>query len=115
MTKYTFDLLKVAVLTLCATSYVLFPAMASTNEERYSLVKSGWWGSDYQKISNHCNWTAITCNEAGSVTDIAAHYWPFNLPPSSLKLQNLNLTAFSNLVTLYLPRMQLTGIIPPEI
>ncbi|XP_057742334.1 MDIS1-interacting receptor like kinase 2-like isoform X1 [Arachis stenosperma] len=115
MTKYTFDLLKVAVLTLCATSYVLFPAMASTNEERYSLVKSGWWRSDYQKISNHCNWTAITCNEAGSVIDIAAHYWPFNLPPSSLKLQNLNFTAFPNLVTLYLPRMQLTGIIPPEI
>ncbi|MED6111402.1 hypothetical protein PIB30_051978 [Stylosanthes scabra] len=90
--------------------------MASTNEELSSLVKSGWWRSDYHNnITNHCDWTAITCNEAGSVTDIAAHYWPFNLPPSTMKLQSLNLTAFPSLVTLYLPRMQLTGIIPAEI
>ncbi|KAL4389537.1 hypothetical protein AHAS_Ahas03G0055000 [Arachis hypogaea] len=46
---------------------------------------------------------------------MGAHYCPFNLPSSLLKLQNLNLTAFSNLVTLYLPRMCLTGIIPAEI
>ncbi|XP_061371037.1 probable leucine-rich repeat receptor-like protein kinase At1g35710 [Gastrolobium bilobum] len=107
------------VLTLIfgTTSYVLFlPSVISSNsssinQERQALVQSGWWNHD-QNVSNHCNWTGIICNEAGSIIEISdSHTIPFELR----RFQNLKLISFLNLIRLDLNGMQLRGSIAKEI
>ncbi|XP_020218575.1 MDIS1-interacting receptor like kinase 2 [Cajanus cajan] len=94
---------------------VMLPSLiiATINEERQALLKSGWW-NHYRNISNHCaNWEGILCNEAGSVTEI---YTPLVIQSQELlRIQNLNLSAFPNLQILYLDGMGLRGRIPEEI
>ncbi|XP_029124851.1 LOW QUALITY PROTEIN: probable leucine-rich repeat receptor-like protein kinase At1g35710 [Cajanus cajan] len=85
--------------------------LSSINEERHALLQSGWWNHNLS-ISRHCEWVGITCNEAGSVTEIDLYD-----PPSKelRRIQNLNLTAFPNLVVLDLYGMGLTGSFPTEV
>ncbi|MED6147364.1 hypothetical protein PIB30_043422 [Stylosanthes scabra] len=101
-------------LLFCTTaSYLIFPPSSFNNSERHALIQSGWWSHDSINISNHCYWYGIVCDHAGSVVEIAG--WDFNINSKSLQLQSLNLTAFPNLVSLYLSQLGLTGSIPKEI
>lgn len=96
--------------------YMMFglSSSSSINQERQSLLRSGWW-NDHPNISNHCYWEGISCNEAGSVTEIVRG--PLRIPPSKelLWIQNLNITVFPSLLILYLSGMGLRGTIPTEI
>ncbi|XVF58234.1 hypothetical protein PTKIN_Ptkin07bG0048200 [Pterospermum kingtungense] len=77
--------------------------------ERNAIVQSGWWRSYSNLPSNHCQWPGITCNHAGSVTEISLqNYYYFEG-----KLDNMNFSSLPNLVSLsgYI----LNGSIPPEI
>ncbi|KAF8369295.1 hypothetical protein HHK36_032690 [Tetracentron sinense] len=60
--------------------------------------------------SNPCEWHGITCNKAGSVTEI-------NLPNEGFhgELTDFNFSSFPNLVRLNLTRNQLSGMIPDGI
>ncbi|XP_057741201.1 MDIS1-interacting receptor like kinase 2-like [Arachis stenosperma] len=120
-----FALLIIAVVLLFSTtaSYVILPpnrtAMAAAlssfnNSERQALIQSGWW-SYYHNLSNsnHCYWIGIYCKTAGSVSAIDGSVLDIN--SKFLLLQNLNLTAFPNLVSLNLHGMGLSGSIPKEI
>ncbi|RWR97274.1 MDIS1-interacting receptor like kinase 2-like protein [Cinnamomum micranthum f. kanehirae] len=88
-------------------------------QEAEALVK--WKGSLLQSEALHswslptvngspCNWTGITCNDGGKVTEI-------NLSNCSLqgKLDHLNFTSLPNLVRLDLSRNALNGTIPTQI
>ncbi|RWR97665.1 MDIS1-interacting receptor like kinase 2-like protein [Cinnamomum micranthum f. kanehirae] len=88
-------------------------------QEAEALVK--WKGSLLQSEALHswslptvngspCNWTGITCNDGGKVTEI-------NLSNCSLqgKLDHLNFTSLPNLVRLDLSLNALNGTIPTQI
>ncbi|KAL5807744.1 hypothetical protein ACOSQ3_028435 [Xanthoceras sorbifolium] len=78
----------------------------------YSLVNSGWWWSDGMRNNNsdHCKWTGITCNEAGSVDWIS-------LDEINVKgeLRQLNFSCFPNLEHFSARNSNLFGRIPSEI
>ncbi|MED6111398.1 hypothetical protein PIB30_051974 [Stylosanthes scabra] len=108
-------LLIVAVLLLVCTtaSSLIFPP-PNASSERQALIQSGWWSHDHNiSNSNHCNWTGIICDHAGSVAQING--WKLNSEHKLLQLQDLNFTAFPNLVSLNLDGMGLSGTIPEEI
>ncbi|XP_012090763.1 MDIS1-interacting receptor like kinase 2-like [Jatropha curcas] len=66
--------------------------------------------NDNSSAAYHCKWRGITCNKAGSVTEI-------NLAYTGLTgtLQDLDFSSFPNLLRLDLKVNQLTGIIPLNI
>jgi len=108
------------VCSLVLMAFCMMPELASPtippssiNQERQALLNTGWW-NDYRNISDHCDWDGISCNEAGTVTAIQS--WRMKTPSKELLwIQKLNVTAFPNLVTLYLYGMGLRGTIPTQI
>ncbi|MED6111401.1 hypothetical protein PIB30_051977 [Stylosanthes scabra] len=102
-----------AVVLLFLSTLLASSSSSSNNSEKQALIQSRWWSHDHN-ISNHCYWTGIICDYSGSVQEIDG--WDLNVNSKSLlQLQNLNLTAFPNLVYLDLRGMGLTGSIPKEI
>ncbi|MBA0813539.1 hypothetical protein Gohar_027384 [Gossypium harknessii] len=79
---------------------------ASLPSNTQTLLSSLWGGR------NHCNWTGITCNNAGSVTNMTLREFELKL---SGKLHNLNFFYFPNLITLDLRNNSLYGSIPSYI
>ncbi|WVZ16768.1 hypothetical protein V8G54_009750 [Vigna mungo] len=109
MANYVFSFLIMAFYMMFGLS-----SSSSINQEHQSLLHSGWW-NDHPNISNHCYWDGISCNEARSVTEIVRG--PLRIPSSKelLWIQDLNITAFPNLLILYLSGMGLRGTIPTKI
>ncbi|XP_027907546.1 probable leucine-rich repeat receptor-like protein kinase At1g35710 [Vigna unguiculata] len=112
------------VCSLVLMAFCMMPELASVfgatispssiNQERQALLNTGWW-NDYRNISDHCDWEGISCNEAGTVTAIDSWYMKTPSSQELLWIDKLNFTAFPNLVSLYLRRMDLRGSIPKEI
>ncbi|KAI4353869.1 hypothetical protein L6164_002792 [Bauhinia variegata] len=90
------------------------PNSPFSNEEGNALRKSQWWNTSDSLFnsSNHCLWSGIKCNEAGSITAI---YAPTNPVSRRNEFGDINLTAFPNLELLDLSGMGLKGSIPAEI
>ncbi|GKV08703.1 hypothetical protein SLEP1_g20300 [Rubroshorea leprosula] len=78
--------------------------------EAEALRKSGWWNASINNVTEHCNWPGITCNGAGSVTEISPP--GFNV---GKKFGKMNFSSFPNLVRLNLSDQGLEGSIPPRI
>ncbi|KAL5563798.1 hypothetical protein UlMin_033545 [Ulmus minor] len=95
----------------CLPTHLVVTASQSSKlalqQEEDALVQTGWW-DDYANIS-HCRWPGITCNHAGSVTQICLHHYIGSY------LSDLSLSSFPNLVRLDLFRVGLYGSIPTEI
>ncbi|KAL5582330.1 hypothetical protein UlMin_014772 [Ulmus minor] len=94
------------------------PNLESTHvvvTEEKALLQSGWWW--YESANNesvsHCHWRGITCNHAGSVTQICLNETNYYIHPFSLG--DLSLSSFPNLVRLDLSLVGLYGSIPTEI
>ncbi|KAA3481405.1 MDIS1-interacting receptor like kinase 2-like [Gossypium australe] len=79
---------------------------ASLPNDTQTLLSSLWGGS------NHCNWTGITCNNAGSITDMILIEYELKLRGI---LHNLNFFYFPNLIWLNLRNNSLYGSIPSHI
>ncbi|KAL5790077.1 hypothetical protein ACOSQ2_004965 [Xanthoceras sorbifolium] len=97
-----------------------------------ALVNSRWWWSDSMRNNNsdHCKWTAITCNEAGSLRELNFSCFP-NLEHFSARNSNLfgritsEIGALSklkfldmgenNLTDLILSSNQLSGLLPQNL
>ncbi|TYH50901.1 hypothetical protein ES332_D10G236100v1 [Gossypium tomentosum] len=79
---------------------------ASLSSDTQTLLSSSWGGS------NHCNWTGITCNNAGSVTKMVLGEYELKLRGT---LHNLNFFYFPNLIWLQLRNNSLYGSIPSHI
>ncbi|KAF2320918.1 hypothetical protein GH714_031862 [Hevea brasiliensis] len=101
---------------------------SSLQLEGKALLDSGWWksctnvSSFNRKWSNaycdvivnsrsYCNWPGITCNSAGSVTEI---YPPLHLNIGN-KFRKLNFSCFPNLTVLYLRGHRISDKIPPQL
>ncbi|KAM1402044.1 hypothetical protein ACFX2I_010838 [Malus domestica] len=82
----------------------------SLEQEARALLASGWWSG----YTNHlCEWPGITCNTAGSITEIS-------LPPDFQlgddgNFGKFNFSCFPNIVRLRLRASGLKGSIPSEI
>ncbi|KAG4937409.1 hypothetical protein AAZX31_18G237900 [Glycine max] len=77
--------------------------------EAHVLLESEWWPSNYTNhVSSRCQWAGITCNNAGSITNITL--------PDELQLGNklwrFNFSCFQNLVHLNLAALGISGSIP---
>ncbi|KAL5546280.1 hypothetical protein UlMin_005967 [Ulmus minor] len=85
----------------------------SLQQEEKALLQSGWW-DDYanNKSFSHCHWPGITCNLAGSVTQICLNETYF---VGWWNLGDLSLSSFPKLVRLELSSVGLHGSIPTEI
>jgi len=116
MTNSVYSLVLMALYMMVELPSVIGGTMAPSSiyEEQQALLKSGWW-SDHSNISHHCHWEGISCNEAGSVTAIDRTSLKIPSSEELLWIQNLNVTAFPNLVHLALTGMGLRGSIHAEI
>ncbi|CAJ2668958.1 MDIS1-interacting receptor like kinase 2-like [Trifolium pratense] len=86
--------------------------------EANAILNSGWWNiSDGRfNISHRCNWSEITCNEAGSIRTIRIDPKRIHSEASSGKhFTTLNMSAFNNLESLIFRQIGLQGTIPTEI
>ncbi|XWS32862.1 hypothetical protein CRYUN_Cryun22dG0026600 [Craigia yunnanensis] len=92
---------------------ILTAASSLLELEGKSLLRSGWWRFYSNHTSNHCKWPGITCNDAGSVTEIFRPHDP-NVDFRG-KLDNINFSSLPNLVSLNITGSVLYGSIPPEI
>ncbi|XP_022774483.1 probable leucine-rich repeat receptor-like protein kinase At1g35710 [Durio zibethinus] len=99
-----------AILLSFATT--LLAAVSSLESEAVALLESGWWSSYSNNISQRCNWHGISCNNAGSITEINPSA---NVIQVGDRFGKLNFSSFPNLVLLNLSDRKLGGNIPPQI
>ncbi|GKV35099.1 hypothetical protein SLEP1_g43412 [Rubroshorea leprosula] len=94
--------------TICIGTGSTF--VAGATPEALALWKSGWWNASINNVADHCSWPGITCNGAGSITEISP-------PDFSVgdKFGKLDFSSFPNLVRLNLSHQGLYGSIPPQI
>ncbi|PPD76730.1 hypothetical protein GOBAR_DD26344 [Gossypium barbadense] len=79
---------------------------ASLDNTTQTLLSSLWVGS------SHCNWVGITCNNAGSVTNLSLAECDLRLRGT---LHHLNFLSLPNLIRLHLRNNSLYGPIPSHI
>ncbi|KAF5933544.1 hypothetical protein HYC85_029715 [Camellia sinensis] len=84
------------------------PSFSSLMEAK-ALLDSCWWGNISSRY--HCEFTTITCNEAGSVIRIDLYHDQF----LGKKLDNLNWSSLPNLQRLVFRYFSLTGLIRDKI
>ena len=99
------------VLLLVTHHHAAAAASANSSQvvaEADALRNSGWWMWFYAATSNHCNWSGITCNEAGHVIGI-------RLETSSVivydQFSRLNLSSLPSLHFLILSGVEVMGAI----
>ncbi|KAL3533770.1 hypothetical protein ACH5RR_007291 [Cinchona calisaya] len=103
------------VMMISATINKAVAAKSSAeNLEAQALLKSGWWPLHNTSTGNNtsdrpCTWSGVTCNKAGSVTEIILPY------DHNRQLRDFNFSSFPNLVKFHASDTGLTGIIPPQI
>jgi Leucine-rich repeat (LRR) protein len=99
---------------LYAAHFVAASQSSALQLEASALLGSGWWRSinNTNDTSSRCEWLGITCNAAGSVTEIVMSSRYFYLRG---EMSKLNLSCFPNLVRLDLSINGLNGSIPVEI
>jgi len=97
-----------------AAHFVAASQSSALQLEANALLASGWWEStNYTNdTSSRCEWPGITCNAAGSVTEIVMSSSGFYLRG---EMSKLNLSCFPHLVCLDLSYTILQGSIPIEI
>ncbi|GKV35102.1 hypothetical protein SLEP1_g43415 [Rubroshorea leprosula] len=110
--RISMELLTWASLFFCSTISIGTGStfVTRTTPEALALWKSGWWNASINNVADHCSWPGITCNGAGSITEIS--------PPDfsvGKKFGKINFSSFPNLVRLNLSLQGLYGSIPPQI
>ena len=96
-------------------TFVTASALSPIQLEKEALLNTGWWNSSFWTAnysSDHCKWIGITCNSAGSISElfVSEYYADFNR-----RLSQLNFSCFPNLENLKMHFFRLPGSIPPEI
>ncbi|XP_057964730.1 probable leucine-rich repeat receptor-like protein kinase At1g35710 [Malania oleifera] len=101
--------------------FLVVPSSSILETEVKALLDSGWWNSTATAGNNipgfgsglgHCKWGGITCNDAGSVTEISL---PYSIPNPNFNPRMINFSSFPNLERLDLSMNGLHGSIPYEI
>ncbi|KAJ4718903.1 putative Receptor protein kinase [Melia azedarach] len=104
-------MIRASLLIICHFAITSDIFVSSSHQlEREALIKSGWWGNQIaSNNSDHCNWDGVTCNTAGSISQI-------HLTGNRLKgeLNKFNFSCFRNLASLILSHNNLCGSIPSQ-
>ncbi|KAJ4718911.1 putative Receptor protein kinase [Melia azedarach] len=104
-------MIRASLLIICHFAITSDIFVSSSHQlEREALIKSGWWGNQIaSNNSDHCNWDGVTCNTAGSISQI-------HLTGNRLKgeLNKFNFSCFRNLESLILSHNNLCGSIPSQ-
>ncbi|KAL5741202.1 hypothetical protein ACOSP7_027934 [Xanthoceras sorbifolium] len=126
------------MLMIVWTTYIIYVAASRSGVqlEIEALLNTGWFtnsSGSSNSPSDHCHWRGISCNTAGSVTEIRLYRYDLNGEPGQLNfscfpyLKALSLGfglhgnlpsqigVLSELELLDLSSNHLTGAIPPEI
>ncbi|KAK0583716.1 hypothetical protein LWI29_001943 [Acer saccharum] len=104
------------VLAILAMSAVAVSEISSPRKlEKGALLQSGWWSNsstaNYNSTtSDHCKWTGVNCNKAGSVTQITLHN-----NGTKRELDKFNFSCFPSLEHLSVLSGSLSGYIPSTI
>ncbi|XP_057791945.1 MDIS1-interacting receptor like kinase 2-like [Salvia miltiorrhiza] len=83
-------------------------AEASRSSEMQALMKFGWPRDDINSTTHHCNWTGITCDDAGHINALL-------LSHTTLSFKYFDVFAFPHLTRINLTFCRLNGTIPPQI
>ncbi|KAJ0041868.1 hypothetical protein Pint_19310 [Pistacia integerrima] len=78
--------------------------------EKEALLNTSWWDTS-NNISDHCEWFGITCNSAGSITEIDF----FSSYYIERELSRFNFSCFPNLESFSMVQSYLSGSIPSQI
>ncbi|KAK7394517.1 hypothetical protein VNO78_15046 [Psophocarpus tetragonolobus] len=99
-----------SILIICWTCFNIAMASyeSSLHVEAQALLESEWWSGYTNHLPSRCYWPGITCNNAGSITNITL---PAGLQLGN-KLRRFNFSCFPNLVHLNLAEHGITGNIP---
>ncbi|XP_057781012.1 probable leucine-rich repeat receptor-like protein kinase At1g35710 [Salvia miltiorrhiza] len=84
-------------------------AEASMSREMQALMKFGW---PHNSTTHHCNWTGITCDDAGHVAEMSLQVCSYT---TLLSLNHFDVFAFPHLTRIHLTSYCLNGTIPPHI
>ncbi|XP_057793326.1 probable leucine-rich repeat receptor-like protein kinase At1g35710 [Salvia miltiorrhiza] len=92
-------------------------AEASMSREMQALMKFGWPRDDINSTTHHCNWTGITCDDAGHVAEMSLHGCnaPLCSYTTTLNLNYFDVFAFTHLTRIHLTSCGLNGTIPQQI
>ncbi|XP_027352696.1 probable leucine-rich repeat receptor-like protein kinase At1g35710 [Abrus precatorius] len=102
----------VLVISWTCLSIVIVSDAASESSpldiEAQALIESEWWSDYTNHVPSRCQWPGITCNNAGSITNISL--------PAEVQLGNkfwrFNFSCFPNLVHINLASHGIAGSIP---
>ncbi|PON31135.1 LRR domain containing protein, partial [Parasponia andersonii] len=86
-----------------------FSEPPSLEPEAKALLQTEWW-NEYNS-SSRCQWPGVTCNHAGSITDIALYGASYE----TRDFGKFNFSSFPNLSRLSLVKFGFVGHIPAEI
>ncbi|PON40400.1 LRR domain containing protein, partial [Trema orientale] len=87
-----------------------FSEPPSLEPEAKALLQTEWW-NEYNSSSSPCQWPGVTCNHAGSITDIVLYEASYG----GGDFGKFNFSSFPNLSRLSLVGIGLFGHIPAEI
>ncbi|KAM0029560.1 putative protein kinase RLK-Pelle-LRR-XI-1 family [Helianthus debilis subsp. tardiflorus] len=88
--------------------FMLSQTTANSSLETEALLATNWWS--HVNASDHCTWSHIVCNEAGSVIEIS-----FNDYYLQGDLRSLDFTSFPNLERFSIEYCYFEGSIPEQI
>ncbi|KAE8677666.1 putative Leucine-rich repeat receptor-like protein kinase family protein [Hibiscus syriacus] len=88
-------------IVLWVTILVSFAATAEQSpleSKAKALLTSGWWNGHSNDTSQPCNWPGISCNPAGSITQIylSDRRLGWNIPPGIVELSALEYLGLSS-------------------
>lgn len=103
-----------AIMISILLSEVVATNVSNSSTELEALVDFGW-PHHINSTAHHCEWSGITCDDAGRVAEISLQVQACINGGWCYALHQLDLLAFPSLTRIDLTSCGLFGVIPPQI